>query len=374
MPLALLILGIFLFICLVLVHEWGHYIAARKSGVDVEEFGIGFPPRAWAKKLKSGMDLSVNWIPAGGFVKLKGENDDDSRKGSFGAASLSAKVKIMTAGVLMNLVVAYLIFTFLALVGVPKLVDNQFTVTSNAKTIKQEVLVGYVEKDSPAEKAGLTERDQIKSVSSATESVPITHEEELRDVTSHFAGQNVTVDIVRDGQAQSVATTLRSSEEIDASKDSDNPKGYLGVSPVEFTVNRYTWSAPVVGAGLLGQITVLTLRGLGHVVAQLFTGHASQAGQQVTGPVGIVVLLKYFSHLGYQFILMVIAIISLTLAIMNILPIPALDGGRLFVTLLYRVSGRKLKKSTEDAIHGTGMVVLLILFALIMFVDIKRIL
>src|SRR5256885_16499048 len=96
-------IGIVLFISLVLVHEWGQFFMARRNGVEVEEFGLGFPPRAWSKKLKSGMRLSVNWLPLGGFVKMKGENDSDERKGSFGAASLWAKTKIMLAGVTMNL-------------------------------------------------------------------------------------------------------------------------------------------------------------------------------------------------------------------------------------------------------------------------------
>src|SRR6266481_5182881 len=101
MQILVFIFGLVLFIGLVLVHEWGHFILARRNGVDVEEFGLGFPPRAWSKKLKSGMRLSLNWLPLGGFVKLKGENDSDSRKGSLGAASLWTKSKIMLAGVTM---------------------------------------------------------------------------------------------------------------------------------------------------------------------------------------------------------------------------------------------------------------------------------
>src|SRR3954468_1856091 len=99
MQLFVFSLGILLFIGLVLVHEWGHYIMARRNGVDVEEFGLGFPPRVWSRKLKSGMRLSMNILPLGGFVKLKGENDSDERKGSLGAATLGTKSKIMLAGV-----------------------------------------------------------------------------------------------------------------------------------------------------------------------------------------------------------------------------------------------------------------------------------
>src|SRR6266404_1335836 len=124
MQLALFLLALILFIGLVLVHEWGHFIVARRNGVDVEEFGLGFPPRAWSKKLRSGMRLSLNWLPRWGFVKLKGENDSDSRKGSLGAASLWTKSKIMLAGVTMNLLAGLAILTILALVGMPKLLTQ----------------------------------------------------------------------------------------------------------------------------------------------------------------------------------------------------------------------------------------------------------
>src|ERR1700688_301697 len=104
MQILLFALALFLFVGLVLIHEWGHFIVARRGGVDVEEFGLGFPPRALKKKLKSGMILSLNWLPLGGFVKLKGEHDFDTRRGSFGAASVGVKTRILLAGVTMNLI------------------------------------------------------------------------------------------------------------------------------------------------------------------------------------------------------------------------------------------------------------------------------
>jgi regulator of sigma E protease len=165
---------------------------------------------------------------------------------------------------------------------------------------------------------------------------------------------------------------LRTSEEVDASKKTDNPKGYLGISPGEFQVNRYTWSAPIVAGGLIGQFTELTFKGLGSAVSGLFAGDTAKATEQVTGPVGIFVVLQQGADLGIQFILMVIAIISLSLAIMNVLPIPALDGGRLFVTMVYRLLRRKLTERAEDMIHGTGFAALMLLFVLITIVDVKR--
>ena len=369
----LLFIGLVMFIGLVVVHEFGHYLAARRGGVEVEEFGIGFPPVAWSRKLKNGVLFTLNWLPLGGFVKLKGENDSAKAKGSFGAAPLKTKIAIMLAGVGMNLGAAFILFTFLALVGMPKLIDNQFTVDSDTKIVQNQVLVGRVEQGSPAEKAGLQERDKITAIGVKDNKKAVSSAEQLPEVTKSFAGRKVDIDIVRAGQSQTLQTQLRSTQEVEASQKTNNPKGYMGVSPAEFTIRRSTWSAPLVGVGIIKQFTVETLKGIGNALSDAIRGRGGEAGAQVSGPVGIVVLLKDGSLMGYEFVLMIIAIISLTLAIMNTLPIPALDGGRLFVTLLYRKVLRKpLSQETEERIHGTGFAVLMLLFLVITVVDIKR--
>lgn len=370
---GLLILGLILFVCLVIVHEYGHYIAARRNGVVVEEFGLGFPPKVWGKKLKSKMLLSINLLPLGGFVRLKGEHDSDTAPGSYGAATLKAKIKIMTAGVGMNLATALVVLTFLALVGMPKLVDNQFTVPSDTKVTQQEVLVGYVEPGSPAEKAGLESRDQLVAVGANQDDlVAITTIDTFPETTKNYAGQKVYIEVRQGETTTTKEVQLRSTAEVEASKNSDEPKGYLGIVPTEFVVQRSTWSAPIVAVGTAAQFTKLTLQGIGTALADVFRGDAGKAADQVSGPVGIFVVIKDGATLGYKFILMIIAIISLTLAIMNILPIPALDGGRLFVTLLYRAMNKPLKKSTEEKIHGIGFAVLMGLFVLITIVDVRR--
>ncbi len=382
----LLILGLVLFVGLVVVHEFGHYIAARRNGVDVEEFGIGFPPHAWQRKLKNGVLLSINWLPLGGFVRLKGEHDADREPGSFGAAKVSGKVKIMLAGVAMNTFVAWILFTLLAVVGMPRLIDNQFSIQRDMHAAKQQVLVGYIEPGSPAEKAGLKSQDRIVRIASSDytakncgitsvcviDSTTIKKADDLPEVTRKFAGYDVALTIQRGGREQTVQTKLRSQAEVEASKKTANPKGYLGIAPSEFVIQRYTWSAPVEALGIMAQFTKLTLVGLGHALSGLFSGHPSQATEQVSGPVGIVVLLQNGSLLGYQFVLMIVAVISLTLAIMNLLPIPALDGGRLFVMLLFRSLKKPLTRRREELIHGTGFAVLMVLFILITIVDVKR--
>lgn len=409
MSIVLLVVGILLFIGLVVVHEFGHFIVARRNGVEVEEFGIFFPPRLYAKTMKAGWVFTINLIPLGGFVRLKGEHDSDTEPGTFGAASLWVKSKIMAAGVLMNLATALVLFTVVALVGMPKLIDNQFTLKKTVPAsqsqgvddgplvaqkvpvdqhlVTSKVLVGYIEPGSPASKAGLRSTDELTAISQAGYSpVAIDASTKLPDVTKHFAGKTVKVYYIRDGHHDEARVTLRSEADVAASRKTDNPKGYLGILPTDFSVQRYTWSAPIVAGGLSVQLTALTFQGLGHAVAGLgsliaggVTGNtaARQHGQtaasdQVSGPVGIFVILKDGSAMGYQFVLFIIAYVSLALAIMNILPIPALDGGRLWITLIARAFKRPLSAKREEAVNAAGFAVLIGLVIMITIVDVKR--
>ncbi len=387
MAIVLLIVGLILFIGLVVVHEFGHFIMARRNGVEVEEFGIFFPPRLFKHTTKSGWNFTINALPLGGFVKLKGEHDSDTEPGSFGAASLMAKTKIMSAGIIMNLLVAILMLTALAAIGMPKLIDNQFTVKADTQLISQRVLITYVEPNSPAAKAGIQSHDEITGVQLLGYSpVSITDASRLPEITQKFAGKTVDVFYIRNGHENQAKLTLLTKAEVDKSQSTDNPKGYLGIVPQNFTLQRSTWSSPLVAIGFSAQVTWLTLQGLGHAVAGLgsliagaVTGNTparvhgqSAASSQVSGPVGIFFILKGTSALGYQYMLLIIAIISLTLAIMNILPIPALDGGRLWITLVSRWMKRPLSAKREELINATGFVILIALVIVITFVDVKR--
>lgn len=387
MSVILLVVGLLLFISLVVVHEFGHFIMARRGGVEVEEFGIFFPPRLFKYKTKAGWNFTINLLPLGGFVKLKGEHDSDTQPGSYGAASLSRKVKIMAAGVVMNLITALVLFTIVALIGMPKLVAHQFTVKADTQLISRQVLVTYVEPGSPASKIGLKADDQLESLSLPGYSpVAITSSKDLPNITKQFAGKTTTLTYRRAGQEREATVTLNSKKVVDASQKTNKPKGYIGIGPTDFSLQKSTWSAPIVAIGLSGQLTALTFQGLGHALGGLgrllagaATGNttARQHGQtdassQVSGPIGIFEILKVGSLLGYKFMLMIIAYISLTLAIMNILPIPALDGGRLWITLVARAIKRPLTARREELISLIGFVVLISLIIVISIVDVKR--
>ncbi|HSX45443.1 MAG TPA: M50 family metallopeptidase [Candidatus Saccharimonadia bacterium] len=387
MAILLLVVGLVLFIGLVVVHEFGHFIVARRNGVDVEEFAIFFGPAVYQRKTKAGWLFSFRTIPLGGYVKLKGEHDSDKGKGAFGAASVWVKSKIMAAGVVMNLLTAFVLFTILAFTGIPKLIPNQYTVRKDTKLASQQVLIGDVEPGSPAAKAGLKPEDTITDISLPGYSpVAVNDYSKLPDVTKHFAGQTVTIFYLRAGQHRETTAKLLAQQAVAASQKTDNPKGYLGIVPTQFTIQRSTWSAPIVAIGLTGQVTALTYQGLAHaigglgsVIAGAVTGNntARQHGQtsassQVGGPVSIFFILKDGSLLGWQFMLFIIAIISLTLAIMNILPIPGLDGGRLWLTLFTRGIKRPLSAKTEEAIIAAGYLVIISLIILVTIVDVHR--
>lgn len=420
MTIALLVLGLILFIGLVVVHEWGHFIMARRNGVEVEEFGIGFPPAFYKRRIKSkkgDYNFTLNWLPLGGFVKLKGEHDSDTEPGTFGAATLLAKTKIMAAGVVMNLVVAFVMLMLLAAVGIPKLIDNQFTIASDTKVVSNQIIVNFVEENSPASKSGIQQGDHLiaatagqapcmykdlrtagkttdnllcaadmDQVEKFAQSAHFAKATDLNEFTKQNQGKKVALLVTRDGQEYVATTTIRTTKEVNASQNTDNPKGYLGVGRADFTVQRSTWSSPIVAAGLIGQFTKLTFQGLGSAVGglgKIIAGTASgnsearvhgqtQASEQVSGPLGIFFILKDGSSLGINFILLVIAIISLTLAIMNILPIPALDGGRLWLTLITRGLKRPLSQEKEELINASGFAFLMLLIIVITIVDVRR--
>jgi regulator of sigma E protease len=372
------LVGLFLLVLLVVLHELGHAIAARRNGVVVEEFGIGFPPRAWARKLKNGVLFTLNWLPLGGYVKLQGEHDAADKKGDYGAASLWAKTKILLAGVFINWITAVILFTGLALVGLPKVLDNQFTVRSDTTEVRKPVTIVAVTDGSPADQAGLKAGDQIVRFAGQRLELP----SDLSNLTKQFKGSTVEVIYNRDGTEAIKRLTLRG--------ENKDQQGYLGVSADQRTTYRSTWSAPIVGVALTGQVTGVTLQGLGDMASKFATGvfdklnpskssqeradeKLGEVGSGVAGPVAILgILFPSAREAGVSALVFMTALISLALAIMNILPIPALDGGRWFVTVLFRVLKKPLSKELEEKIHGTGFMVLMGLFVLVTIADVTK--
>lgn len=373
-----IIVGLIVLVLLVVVHELGHAIVARRNGVVVEEFGIGFPPRAWSKKLKNGVLFTLNWLPLGGFVKLQGEHDSADKKGDYGAASFWQKTRILLAGVVINWLVAAILLTLLALTGLPKILPDQFSVPNDTTVVMQPIELASVGHDSPANKAGLKVGDQILRF--AGEPVPTA--ESLNKQAASRKGQTVEIVYSRKGVEQTATAELRS--------DNSDKKGYLGVGSGQREQIKASWSAPIVGVVTTGQFTLVTLQGLGDLVANLVKGTVLQfspdqstrqqaskdleaAGDSVAGPVGILgTIFPQAQQAGGTQLLFLTAVISLTLAVMNVLPIPALDGGRWFTMTIFRLLKKPLTKDREEHIQAIGFLVLMALIIVVTFRDVAK--
>lgn len=421
-----ILIGLLILTILVVLHELGHFFMARKSGVKVNEFGIGFPPRAiaWVKDPKSNkwvrlpkkdwqapqksLVFSINWIPLGGFCAMDGESDSDTKPGTFGSVSFWSKTKILFGGVLMNWLTAIVVLTILAWTGMPHFLENQFTMPGDTKVNKTSIVVEQVLEDSPAAKAGFVAGDQIVRLSTdctepevaiAGTKLEISIADKLQapctpgdlapdtatEVTSFnkdHAGQKVSYTIVRNGETKELIAALNHSD----------ANYLLGVAMSQFGQSLYyhTWSAPIVGIATTAQLTSETFAGLGQMVWNLGAGLVQQfspdssireagqhaikdAGDAVSGPVGIIgVIFPAFAEAGITNIAFLAALISVSLACMNVLPIPALDGGRWVLIALFRLRHKKLTKETEEKIVSRAFIVLIVLIILITILDIRR--
>lgn len=370
-----ILVGLIILVLLVVVHELGHAIVAHRSGVVVEEFGIGFPPKAWGKKLKNGVLFTINWLPLGGFVKLQGENDAASKKGDYGAASFWTKTRILFAGVFVNWIVAAIILTGLALTGLPKILPSQFSVASDTKTLVEPVRIMSVVKDYPAEQAGFQVYDEVLRF----DGKEVKTQQQLIDLTAANRGKTVNIVYSRKGVEAEKKVTLK-----------NNDKANFGASLSQQERIQASWSAPIVGLATTGQFTWATLQGLGDLLVNFSKGLLSQlsfdsnvrnqGGEQlktvsasVAGPIGILgVIFPSATEAGPTELLFLTAVISLTLAVMNVLPIPALDGGRWFLMVLFRLRKKTLTKENEEKIVGVSFMILMGLVVLVTIADVSK--
>lgn len=370
------VVGILILALLVVAHELGHAIVALRNGVVVEEFGVGFPPRAWRKKLKNGVLLSINWLPLGGFVKLQGEHDSARGKGDYGAASFWQKTKILLAGVTVNWLLAALILTVLAITGLPKVLPNQVSVPSDTTIVRQPVELATITPNHPAESAGLKTGDKIIRFNGQE----VATANDFMNLTKQNKGKQVEIVYSRNNVEKTVNLTLGNSA----------AGGYFGAGLGQREFIKATWSAPIVGVATTAQFTWVTLEGMGTLVSNLANGVVSQfsssadvrkqassdlsaASESVAGPIGILgTIFPSAQKAGPTQLLFLTAIISLSLAVMNILPIPALDGGRWFTMTIFRLTKKKLTKAREEKIQTVGFMVLMGLIILVTFVDVSK--
>jgi len=374
------ILFILVLSVLVFVHELGHFWTARRLGVKAEEFGFGFPPRALGFfKSKSGRwrflkgnvspdslaeeerpvgtVYSLNCLPLGGFVKIKGENGEGKQDSdSFAAKALWRRALILSAGVIMNIVLAAALLSVGYMIGLPQSLDE---VKSSAQVSEAQVFVMEVLPDSVAAQAGLESGDIIKAV----EGQKITSNEELQDLVSKRTDQDTSFTIIRGGEEQNITIRPSFSEAVD--------RAVIGVSIYASGLVRYPFFTAIwEGIKLTGLTFWLIILAFYSLIRDLIIG-VSVSGQ-VAGPVGIATLTGQVASLGITYLLQFMALLSLNLALVNILPFPALDGGRLLFLLIEKFKGKPVRQSVEAWIHTIGFWLLIILILVITYKDIMR--
>ena len=261
-----ILLGLFVLISLVVLHELGHALVAKRNGVKVEEFGIGFPPAAKKWKVKrsflgENVTFSLNWLPLGGFVRLKGEYDSAKGKGTYGGSTFWVKTKILLAGVMMNWLTAIILFTVLAVIGLPKVLSNQVQLPFDTEVRRSPVSVVKITPDSPADRAGIKVGDQLIDINNQ----PLTEAEKLPIITKQNAGKKVPIKYSRDGKESLIDVQLNSEQTAKAG-------GYLGVVPSQSEKIYSTWSAPIMGIATTGQLSYETIKGVGVLLAKTTHG------------------------------------------------------------------------------------------------------
>jgi regulator of sigma E protease len=360
------IIVIILFMTLVLLHEWGHFIVAKRNGVEVDEFGIGFPPRVWGYKWH-GTLYSINLLPLGGFCRMKGEDSGGRAKGTFGAASFWAKTKILLAGVGMNTLMALVIFYVLCVTSLPALgapFEPTFLHASFAQP-KQLILTDVVA-GSPADKVGLKRNDYIL----AANGQKLETNDQLGAFTKAHAGQTVTLRVKKNGREQSLAVKLRAA----------GKSGALGVVGQQVYALKYDpLSAIVAALYITGALMLMTIWGVVQLIISIpalvmgvFAPGVPASAEAASGPVGIFFIMSNLGGLGASYLWLFVANVSVALAAFNVLPLPALDGGRLAVATWRRLGGRGMSDEAEARYHTVGFFALMVLIVLITVFDVRK--
>ncbi len=370
---------------LVIAHELGHFLTAIRMGVKAEEFGLGFPPRGFGiyknkhgrwrfifgdrsvESLEKDEDTSrhpavkstvysLNWLPLGGFVKIKGENGEGKKDSdSFAAKKIWQRVIILSAGVIMNVILAWVLFSVGYMIGIPQSTD---TLAGNAIVSESKVMVASVSANSPAAVAGLKEGDAILRINNQA----VATEKDLQDSVAVNDNQ-VTTLLVKRGTEELNIMVVPSSK--------DGGRATIGVSIFAAGLVSYPFFSAIIEGG---KTTVYMIQQIFSAFGTLISGvfNGQNVGDQFAGPVGIANITGQAARLGFAYLLQFTALLSINLAVINILPLPALDGGRILFLVIEKLKGKPVKQEVETIIHNIGFILLITLIVFITYKDVIK--
>lgn len=358
----IIILGLLIF-----VHELGHFLVALRNGIKAEEFGFGFPPRILGfvkddetgkyklvpghKHVESENTIySINWIPLGGFVKIKGEDGiGDRDPDSFASRPAWTRTKVLAAGVIMNFIFAWVLISIALMIGAPEAIDDSVENISDTK-----IQISQVIPDSPADEMGLKVGDEILGMTSIAE---------VKNFVSGNGGGEIMLNIKRGKDTLELKGVPR--------EEYPKEQGPLGVSLVKTAIISYPWYE-AIWKGLVAtyELIIFIIVTLCVLIRDLILGRS--VAIDIAGPVGIAVLTHQVTTLGLVYILQFAAILSINLGIINGLPIPALDGGRILFIIIEKIKGSPVSQKVEQMFHTVGFTLLIALMLLVTFKDLMR--
>jgi regulator of sigma E protease len=353
-----IIIAFFAIIFLMVAHEFGHFIIAKKCGINVDEFGIGYPPRIFGKKIGKTL-YSINWIPLGAFVKIPGEIGGLEEYGSFSSLPIWKRVFIVLGGVLSFWIVAAIVFVIAFNTGVKVPIGDQDA--QGASGVSVQVI--NVAPNSPAQSAGIKIGDDIISAKYQANEMPINKMADFQNFVSKNQGKEIVLTIQREDKSFDISLTPRI-----------NPPANEGSVGVELErtaeiINKYPWyETPFRGIAYTGELTYTSTITLIDLLKNLVIGRGLPSNAEPTGPIGITVFLARAAELGAGFFLYFIGSISVLLAIFNLLPIPALDGGKILFLIIEKIKGSIVSPKIEQMITG---IFFIILISLSLFITVK---